>query len=266
MKIGIIGLGAVGTANKEGFEHVGHEVLIHDIKFNTNIQDVFAAEIIFVCVPTPKADDGSCNTTIIENIIRELNLFNYKGIVAIRSTVEPGFTKNIIAKYKKMNLCFVPEFLRERCASDDFINNHELLAVGTDCVLTFRKVVEAHGALPKNVIHLTPTEAEILKYYNNLYAALRITFANIMYELCEKYNTDYTIVKDAYIKTGKAKDMYLDVTDNLRGYGGMCLPKDVSAINHLFKKLNLDYTLLNSVEEDNKKFKTTVFNGMRDDT
>jgi UDPglucose 6-dehydrogenase len=265
MKIGIIGLGAVGTANKKGFEYIGHEVLIHDTKLGTNIQDVFPAEVIFICVPTPKADNGSCDTSIIQNVIRELNLFNYKGIVAIRSTVEPGFTKTIIEKYKKLKFCFVPEFLRERCAEDDFIFNHELLAVGTDSVVTFRKIKQAHGNLPNNTIHLTPTEAEILKYYNNLYAALRITFANVMYELCQKYNTDYSVVKDAYIKTGKAKDIYLDVNDNLRGYGGMCLPKDVSAINYLFDKFNLDYSLLNSIQEDNKKFKTTVFNGMRDD-
>tara|TARA_B100002019_G_scaffold290492_1_gene308304 strand:- start:10038 stop:10838 length:801 start_codon:yes stop_codon:yes gene_type:complete len=266
MKIGIIGLGAVGTANKNGFEHLGHEVFVHDKMLNTSIQDVFDAEIVFICVPTPRANDGSCDTSIIENIIRELNLYNYKGVVAIRSTVEPGFTNRIIQNYKNMNICFVPEFLRERCADDDFINNHNLLAVGTNNVETYRKVIKAHGSLPKNTEHLTPTEAEILKYYNNLYAALRITFANVMFELCEKYNTDYTAIKDAYIKTGKANDMYLDVNNNLRGFGGMCLPKDVSAINHLFEKLNLDYSLIKSIQEDNDKFETTVFDGMRNDT
>ena len=83
------------------------------------------AEIVFVCVPTPQAADGSCDTSIIESVIQELNLYDYKGVVAIRSTVVPGFTQRMIETYKNLTICFVPEFLRERCAADDFINNHK---------------------------------------------------------------------------------------------------------------------------------------------
>ena len=234
-------------------------------KMGTSIHDVLSAEIVFICVPTPKAENGSCNTEIINDVIFELDLHQYKGIIAIRSTVEPGYTQYNIDLYSHMKICFVPEFLRERCAEKDFIENHKLLAVGTNDITIYRKVVNAHGNLPSQCEMLTPSEAEILKYYNNLYAALRITFANVMFELCEKFDCDYTAIKDAYVKTGKTNDLYLDVNNNLRGYGGMCLPKDVSAINHLFEKLDLDYTLLQSVQQDNHKFKKTVFNGMRDD-
>jgi len=118
--------------------------------------------------------------------------------------------------------------------------------------------------LPEHTEHLTPNEAEVLKYYNNVYAALRVTFANVMYEICDKLDCDYTTIKNAYIKTGKATDMYLDVNPNLRGYGGMCLPKDTQAIASLLKQLNLDFELINSVHTDNEKFKKTVFNGMRE--
>ena len=85
-----------------------------------------------------------------------------------------------------------------------------------------------------------------------------------MYEVCEKLDCDYTTIKNAYIKTGKATDMYLDVNPNLRGYGGMCLPKDTQAIITLLDKLELDYNLIKSIDHDNKKFKRTVFNNMRD--
>ena len=131
MKIGIIGLGAVGTANKHGFEHLGHEVLVHDIKLNTSIQDVISTEINFLCVPTPSTDDGQCDTTILESVIQELDDNKYKGIIAIRSTSVPGFTQEMIEKHKNLAICFVPEFLRERCAVDDFIKNHKGLAVGS---------------------------------------------------------------------------------------------------------------------------------------
>jgi UDPglucose 6-dehydrogenase len=264
MKIGIIGLGAVGSANKQGFEHLGHEVLVHDIILSTSIKDVLSTEINFICVPTPSADDGQCDTTILESVIQELDDNNYNGIIAIRSTSVPGFTQRMIEKHKTLAICFVPEFLRERCAADDFINNHKLLAVGTFDIWVFRKVVKAHGNLPEHTEHLTPTEAEVLKYFNNVYASLRVTFANVMYEICEKLNCDYTTIKNSYIKTGKAVDMYLDVSDGLRGYGGMCLPKDTRALARLMEKLDLDLNLISAIDRDNSKFKKTVFNGMRE--
>jgi UDPglucose 6-dehydrogenase len=264
MKLGIIGLGVVGSANKKGFEHLGHEVLVHDIKLSTSITDVLPAEINFLCVPTPSADDGQCDTSILESVIQDLNDNGYGGIIVIRSTVVPGFTQRMIEKYKNLAICFVPEFLRERCAVDDFIHDHKLLAVGTFDIWVFRKVVKAHGSLPEHTEHLTPTEAEVLKYFNNVYASLRVTFANVMYEICEKLNCDYTTIKNSYIKTGKAVDLYLDVSDGLRGYGGMCLPKDTKALARLIEKLDLDLDLISSIDHDNSKFKRTVFNGMRD--
>lgn len=264
MKIGIVGLGAVGSANRAGFEFLGHDVVGHDIKLNTKIDVVSNTEIVFLCVPTPQAPDGSCDTSIIESVIKELDTIDYKGIIAIRSTVVPGFTQRMIDTFKNLTICFVPEFLRERCAADDFINNHKLLAIGTHDIWVYRKLVKAHGNLPEHTEHLTPNEAEVLKYYNNVYAALRVTFANVMYEICNKLDCDYTTIKNAYIKTGKAVDMYLDVNPDLRGYGGMCLPKDTQALAALMNELDLDYNLIQSIHTDNSKFKKTVFNGMRE--
>lgn len=264
MKIGIIGLGAVGSANKEGFEYLGHVVSGHDVKLNTTIHNVADSEIIFLCVPTPQAIDGQCDTSILETVMTDLENISFKGIVAIRSTTVPGFTQRMIDRHKSLTICFVPEFLRERCAAEDFIHNHKLLAIGTHDIRVFRKVAEAHGDLPEYTEHLTPTEAEVLKYFNNVYASLRVTFANVMFEICEKLNCDYTTIKNTYIKTGKAIDMYLDVSDGLRGYGGMCLPKDTKALARLLEELNLDFDLIKTIDTDNSKFKRTVFNGMRD--
>ena len=103
----------------------------------------------------------------------------------------------------------------------------------------------------------------MLKYFNNVYAALRVTFANNFFEICQKLECDYTAIKDAYIKTGKAVDMYLDATPELRGYSGMCLPKDTKAIINLMEELNIQLDLVKAIELDNSKFRKTVFNGMR---
>lgn len=263
MRIGIVGLGVVGSAIKTGFEKLGHDVICHDLKLRTSLQDTCDSEILFLCVPTPQGNDGSCDTTIITGVLQDLSDQEYKGIVAIKSTVECGFTQASIKQFENLTLCFVPEFLRERCAVDDFINNHNLLAVGTHDKFVFEKLVEAHGHYPKDRVKLKPTEAEILKYYNNVFAAHKIIFANIMAELCGKLDCDYTTVKDAFVKFGRCKDSYLDVNENLKGYGGMCLPKDVKAMTKLLDKLGIDFDTFKAIDSDNSKLETTVFNGMR---
>jgi UDPglucose 6-dehydrogenase len=265
MKLGIIGLGVVGSANYAGFELLKHEVLGHDTKFKTTVKDVIEAEIVFVCVPTPSFENGSCDTTIVKSVISELNEHDFGGIIAIRSSTVPGFTKSMQELYPKQKICFVPEFVRERCALDDFVKDHQMLAIGTTDQYVFNKVKEAHGDYPKNVVMLRPTEAEILKYFLNLYAATRVTFANMFYEIADKMKCDYSAIKNAYIKTGRAGDMYLDVNEDLRGYGGMCLPKDTRAIIQLMQDLNLDFDFFKTMDKDNKKFKTTVFSGMRNE-
>jgi hypothetical protein len=72
MKIGVIGVGAVGSACKKGFELLSHEVKVHDPKFNTKIEDVIDTEIVYICVPTPEAEDGSCDLSIVKSSIKEL--------------------------------------------------------------------------------------------------------------------------------------------------------------------------------------------------
>lgn len=264
MSIGVVGLGVVGKATKEGLESIGNTIVVHDIKMQTTLKELIKTKIIFICVPTPQSDDGSCDTTNVESVLKELSAIGYTGIVAIKSTVEVGFTDRMISQFKNLTICFVPEFLRERCALSDFIDNHKVLAIGTNDPYVFKKISEAHGNLPKNNFHLTTTEAEILKYYNNVFAATKIVFANLMYEICERTKSDYTKVKDAFVKTGRTTDQYLDVNSNLKGYGGMCLPKDVKAMISLMKKLDINFDLFEAVDKDNSKLKTTVFNGMRD--
>ena len=126
MKIGIIGLGVIGSACKYGFEKLGHTVKVHDIKLNTNIVDILDTKICYICVPTPSNDEGGCNITIVRDVIMELKHYSYNGIVAIKSTVKPTTTEKL-KEETGLEICFVPEFLRERCAISDFTENHDLL-------------------------------------------------------------------------------------------------------------------------------------------
>lgn len=263
MEVGIIGEGVIGSANKAGFEKIGHDVKVHDLKYNTSVVTVLTCELVFICVPTPSNDDGSCNTEIVESVVAELITASYSGTICIRSTCIPGTTQKLINKYNNDKICFSPEFLRERCAADDFINHHDLLSIGTQNLQCYDLIKKAHGTLPANIMKMSPTEAEILKYFNNVYNSVRIIFANYMYEISERLNSDYAKILDAYLKTGKSTGNYLSVNENLRGYGGMCLPKDTKAIDKLSKDLGNPLSLIEAVLNDNDKLDITVFEGMR---
>jgi UDPglucose 6-dehydrogenase len=264
MKIGIAGLGIIGSACKYGFEKLGHKVNFHDPKFEeSKFEHLLNTDIIYICVPTPSNEDGSCNTSIVRKVVDDLMCVNYKGVIAIKSTVEPGTTESLINQYMNDKICFVPEFLRERCSFVDFTENHDVLAVGTLHKDVYDLVVESHGKYPKEYAQLNPTEAEMLKYYSNVFNALRIIFANEMYEICKALGADYTKVKDTFVKRGTAKDIYMDVNESFRGYGGACLPKDTKAIDALVKKLDLNLLLFETIDKENNKFVSTVFDGMR---
>lgn len=262
MRIGIIGVGAVGSACRKGFELLDHDVKIHDTKLGTSIQNVIDTDIVYVCVPTPENADGSCDLSIVRQTIKDLEKLAYAGVVALKSTSVPGTTEQLLSD-TNLRMCFVPEFLRERSAVEDFVVNHSLLAVGCHDYEIFDVVVKSHGYFPKNKVMMTPTEAEVLKYYSNVFNANRIVFANAMYEICQKLGADYNKIKDTYLIRGTASPDYLDVKDTLRGYGGMCLPKDTKALDALVKQLGLGLKLFETIDKDNQKFKRTVFPGMR---
>jgi len=265
MKVGIIGLGVVGSAVANGLRKIGNEVVSHDIKLNTKIEILLDTLVIFVCVPTPSNSDGSCNTDIVEEILNDLNKLNYQGVVAIKSTVVPGTTEMFSQAYKSLNLCFVPEFLRERCAEIDFVENHDLCVIGAKDKSTFELIKKIHGNLPNNFVMLTRTEAELVKYFNNVYNSTLITFANSFYEICQKLSADYTNVKNAAVLREHINDQYLDCNNNFRGFGGVCLPKDTKALSHLSKNLEIDNNFFQTLMDINNKLKITVYEGMRDE-
>ncbi len=266
MKIGIVGCGVVGGAVRDGMERLGHDIKVHDIVLNTKLEDLLDREIIFVCVPTPQNKNGSCDISIVEEVVLDLAMDKYNGIVAIKSTVEPGTTDSLIDDCRnlaEMNIAFVPEFLREKSAFYDFTEGHDTCIIGAKSHTTYSFIKEAHGHYPQKFVKLSPTEAELTKYFSNTFNALRIIFANGFYDLCQKLDADYTKIKNAVVSRPTMTDLYLDCNENFRGFAGVCLPKDTAAIAHLAKIINVKAKIFETIVEDNKLYKPTVFDGMR---
>ena len=135
MTIGIVGQGYVGTAIKLGFQD-HYKVVTYD-KFDlgksthSKISDIVEeAKVIFVCVPTPMRQDGTCYTGIVEEVIREINETANEHIIVIKSTVPPGTTDRINKEYTRSTTIFNPEFLTEENFLEDFKNQKRIILGG----------------------------------------------------------------------------------------------------------------------------------------
>ena len=255
MKIGIIGRGTVGSAVYEGLEYLGHAMSFYDTAYpESQLKDVLYTDIVFVSVPTNQLPTGDCDVSIVEQVIEDLNLADYQGLIAIKSTVIPGTTERLSRHFPNLRICNVPEFLRAKTALADFIHNHDLLIIGSDREEDYEIIRKAHGPYPKHVACVTPTESEIVKYFNNVHHAMQVTFANIAYEVCERMGANYMNVYNAITRRDCINKAYLMANKNTRAYGGHCLPKDTRAWNNLLKKLDIDVSLIQSVINDNEKF------------
>lgn len=256
MLIGIIGYGVVGQAIGHSFKMQGHRIAHYDKYLNesTTISELTAADCIFVCVPTNNVNN-TCDTSIVKSTVETLAELNYTGIIIIKSTVVPGTTQKLIDQYPDLKLSFVPEFLRQDNASDDFQNLTKTLIVGTTRDDDFKFISNLHRPFSPDAINITPTEAEIVKYFSNNYNSMRVVFANAYYEVCKKIGASYNNILSAAVTLPNIQsDLYLKCSPGQRGYEGKCLPKDTQAFNSFLKELNLPIELFNAIINDNEHY------------
>ena len=279
MNIGIVGQGFVGSAIREGLKNFynvrGYDLdpeKCFNLKSMNKLEELANhSDIVFVCVPTPMRKDGSCDTRILENAVKQLDeacsnagRTNTRPIVVIKSTVPPGTTKRISKDYinrnnnhelPDMQICFSPEFLTEANSFEDFKNQSRII-IGGDGAREVKQMFRK--AFPKIPIVITKSEtAEMVKYFINCFLATKVTFANEMYQLCSEIEIDYDKVCEYVLYDERIGKSHLAVPgpDGDFGFGGHCFPKDLSAIIYLSNALNIDSTVLSSVNEKNLKIR-----------
>lgn len=267
MKIGIIGLGMVGKAIYDGLALNTNNIMsFYDVKFpDSKIEDIIDTDIVYISVPTLPDENNRCNLTILNSVISNLTDLNYAGIICIKSTITPETTINLINKYNNDNICFCPEFLRERCAFEDFTVNNKICIIGTINDSVYEIVKECHANICTEFRKVHPTEAELTKYFQNVYNTYRVLFANAFYEVCKSNNVEYNnIVKNLLVRN-ELDEKYMKCDETLRGPSGPCLVKDTLAFYEYVKSKNLEIKpeLFKTMVDDMKLYPRTVIDGTR---
>ena len=254
MRIGIMGLGFVGGATKDVLQ-TKHEILGYDpakegYKDSSILKDT---EVTFICVPTPMKEDGNADISYVESACKTLKNLNSDIIACIKSTVPPG-TSETLEKKLGIRIGHNPEFLRERYAVRDLWASDRIIIGGTKEVR--KKIKEVYKPLFLDVDYkdLTSKEAEMLKHITNAFLASQVGFANEIYNICDTLNINYDKIKET-IYLDKRLGRYIEVpgTDGKLGFGGHCLPKDLSGLISHSKQNGYNPTLLNELWRFNKE-------------
>ncbi len=235
-KVGIVGLGWVGSSMKEMFpdafvydepklleQHPGY----FEQARRAGRAAINACELAFICVPTPNEEDGSLNTDIIEEVLE----WCHTDIKVMRSTVNPGDADRWKAKGHR--IVTQPEYLGETTA-------HPLLDQGSRPFMILggekedtRKVIEAYQGVYNanvNIRQVTNLEAEVIKLSENRAIAFKVLQCQELYDACESAGVDYYTVRDAVYGDDPRFNLWFTfVYPEARGANSKCIPKDVKA-------------------------------------
>lgn len=229
-----------------------------NLKFSHDLdKTIQSSDVLFVSVNTPQKQDGSADMTYVEAVSRTIaeNLNTYK-LVVEKSTVPVRtsfWIKKTIAMHKKKNVDFDvasnPEFLREGTAVSDFLNPDRII-IGVETKKARDILIEIYKKYEDRVLVTNIDTAELIKHASNSFLAVKISYINMISELCEKTEADVELV---------AKGMGLDPRIGPRflqaglGYGGSCFPKDVRALIWMGEDLGVKFNLLKEVDRINKE-------------
>lgn len=269
-KVGIIGQGFVGSAVREGMKN-HYEILAFDkdpSKFS-NVESIYhiveASELTFLCVPTPMRKNGACDLTIVRSALTEINdvakaLEAKDYIVIIKSTVPPGTTWQLNIEFPNLDIVFNPEFLTEANAVEDYKNQNRIIIGGERPGTTTVKRLFAK-AFPKiPIIKTSSTIAEMIKYVTNTFLAMKVSYANEVYQLCQGLNIDYDKVIEYARYDDRLGNSHWSVPgpDGDFGFGGHCFPKDIAALQFVANQLGIDSTMLDAAIRKNDSVRTDL--------
>lgn len=255
--IGIVGNGFVGNALYENFK----------IKFNTKVYDtlkeksvnsleeVLCCDVVFVCLPTPMSttEKCECNLEIINNFFASIEK-NCKALFVIKSTIPIGTTKKLKNLRKDLRIVHNPEFLTAANAKKDFENSYRNVIGGDKKDSEVLEKVYKHMFPDAKNFLVSSDESEMIKYFANVFLATKVSFFNIIFDICNKYESNYANVVDGVCSDERIGYSHSKVPgpDDDRGFGGTCFPKDINALINTLEQNELNSSIFKEVWQYNK--------------
>ncbi|WP_372672829.1 UDP-glucose dehydrogenase family protein [Amycolatopsis kentuckyensis] len=295
--IGIVGAGYVGLTSAACFARLGHRVTCVDtdeskvdalrrgevaiaepglaelvgqglgdgtLTFTGAQAELYGADLVFLCLPTPPAEDGRPDLGVLEHVVPQLGRLLRPGCAVVtKSTVPVGTAARLPVLLGRDDLPVVanPEFLREGHAVEDFLHPDRVV-VGTDPPgsAAGHRVARLYEPTGAPVVATDSASAELAKYASNAFLAVKLSYVNVLAELCERFGADVREV---------ARTMGLDARIGPEflapgpGWGGSCLPKDTSALLHAAESAGVEFGILRDAVRVNARQRARVVRAVR---
>jgi UDPglucose 6-dehydrogenase len=283
-RILIVGSGVVGQATGKGFAKKGHTISYVDINPQTIAQlraagmhattaaevDWSAVDVVLLAVSTP-----SVNNQIVLDYIEAAALDVGRGLaqttqyvaVVVRSTVPPTTTEQRITPIlerasgkragRDFGVAMNPEFLRQVTSEQDFARPW-ITVLGTNDRRTAELLEPLYAPFGALIVRCKPTEAELIKYVNNVYNAVKISYFNEVHSICEGLGADSNLVGAAVARTAESMWNPLYGTRGGVPYGGACLPKDTTAFLQFVRQQGWEHQMLEATIAVNRRLEQRV--------
>jgi UDPglucose 6-dehydrogenase len=235
-----------------------------------------AGEVIFICVGTPPKDSGEADLSAIDHVARQIAQEAKSSKLVVEKSTVPALTgmqlQKAMAAYSrggdlKFHVASNPEFLREGTAVGDFFHPDRIV-IGVEDPASAAKLREIYTPILERTFHCpihagkcptgspgellitTINSAELIKHASNSFLALKISYANVIADLCEKIGADVEEVTHAVGLDPRIGTQFLKAG---LGFGGFCFPKDIQAFIHLSSTVGIDFAMLKAAEKVNKQ-------------
>ena len=251
LKISTLHSGISPIAEKGMNEGIAKGLSAENLSFSTDVVGAAAAaDIVFLCLPTPQGDDGSADLSYIENAARLLGPRLAPNAVVVNKSTVPVGTSMQVAKWldrEDVSVVSNPEFLRQGTALQDFLHPNRIV-VGGDNAEAVEAVASLYSNIDAPILRMNAASAEALKYAANSFLATKLTFVNAIADICELVGADIFDVVGGLGMDPRIGDQFLNPGP---GWGGSCFPKDTRALVKIAEEQGYDFALLRGVIQTN---------------
>lgn len=260
-KIGIVGLGHVGQMTKAALG-LRARLTTYDISSTAPypFNELETCDFLVVCVNTPSTSSGAADLSYVHAAFRALPPYVP---VVVRSTVPPGTCDRLAETYSR-EVIFWPEYVGEKrfvLGSWETLDQRPFHVFGATRTPSTARwldfISETYGPLAK-LYQVDPAEAELVKYMENSYFAVKTTFVNEFRHLSDSLGLDWQRVREGWLLDPRVDRDHSDAFRSAPGFGGRCLPKDVSAILWSAEEHGVTMPLLTAAQTVNERIQTSV--------